>query len=107
MGAQTCCGVASRDLSRSLATLGEIERVKRKELLVRGGRIRVGRRGRVDKVHGILLHGTREPGDTDRGQVGSGQFSSRALDGEVVAVKPLSNQGSKGGYFKAHYEGGI
>ena len=70
---RTCCGVNSRNLPGSLAAVGEVERVEKETLLVRSNFVQAGGCGRADGKHGILLLGTRKPGDDDSGQVGSGQ----------------------------------
>lgn len=71
-----CCDVDLKNLPGNLTTL----RVERKELLVGGDRIRHRGRGQVDGLYGVLLRGTKEPGDYDHSeQIGSDNFISRAV----------------------------
>lgn len=58
-----CFGVDSKDLPRSLVALGELERMEGQELLVSGNDASDGSRGRVGRVHGVVLSDTRKPGD--------------------------------------------
>ena len=70
----TLCDVNSRNVLRSLRAVGDVERVERETLLLRGNGIRAGSFGQAGGVHGVLLRGLREPGDDDNGQIGSRQF---------------------------------
>lgn len=57
----------------SLTALGQVGRVEREEMLVRGDRFRDGGRGRVCGVYSVLLRSTRKP-DDESGQTGSVNF---------------------------------
>lgn len=74
---------------RSLASVGEVER---EASLVGGNCIRAGRYGQAGEVHGILLGGTKELEDDYGKQVGSGQFLSRAVGGEIASAGPFPNR---------------
>ena len=58
----------------SLAAVGEVERVERGNVLVRSTGIRARGSGRAGGVHGLLLHGPREPGADNSGQTGRSRF---------------------------------
>ena len=66
--------INSRTLPRSLAAVSEVEGVERRNILVIDICIRDGGRGQGGGVHGILLHGTKEPRDDDSGQLCIGEL---------------------------------
>lgn len=70
----TRCGINARNLPWSLAAVSEVEAVERENMLVRDISVRAGGLGQGGGVHDILLHGTKELGDNDSGQVCSSQL---------------------------------
>lgn len=84
----TCFGVDSSNVPTSFAALGEEELVERQDLLVEGNDSRVGSAGRIGRLHGALLPGTREPGDENSRSFGRGKFHGYSV-GRYLALNDV------------------
>jgi len=65
------CGADSKDLTSSFAALGKWREWRGKSCWFESTTPEFGSGERVGRVHGVLLHDTREPEDNSSVQVGS------------------------------------